>query len=110
MEEKVISDKLVDLEFKNVLIAEDQKALNEKIERHREEQIEINKRLTDMLSEVKTTVYGHRDFPEEGLVVQTKKNTSWITDKTSWKNNTINIAYRAIIFGLIALIFKKVGY
>lgn len=107
--EKELSDRMVDLELKHVLASESQKALDLKVEDHREEQIEINKRLTDMLSEVKTTVYGHYNSPENGLVAQTKKNTSWIDEKNGWRNTTINIVYRAIILGLIAIIFNKVS-
>lgn len=109
MGEKELSDRMVDLELKHVLASESQKALDLKVEDHREEQIEINKRLTDMLSEVKTTVYGHYNSPENGLVAQTKKNTSWIDEKNGWRNTTINIVYRAIILGLIAIIFNKVS-
>lgn len=93
-------DKISELEMKTTLIHNDLKS-------HIDDQHEINETLKDMLGEIKLTVYGEKNHPEDGLVYQSRQCSKYIEKKLSGKSEIINYVYRSIILILILWVVKN---
>lgn len=93
-------DKLRNLEVKTALIHSD-------LEYHMKDQASINERLTDMLGEIKETVYGDKNNPEGGLVFQTSENTRYITKKLNNKSEYITYGVRVLILIMLTWIVNN---